>query len=111
MSRPTERTRLFSLDDAKRIVDLFGSIPNASRLLGEPLPEAEMRRALSFKPITPADNDKLRKAWDRWCRYFGLRNDVVDYRWATMENPGRHVLDPVHPRDALVEQAERREAE
>lgn len=100
MSRPTDRTELFSLDDAKRMLSLFGSIPNAFECVAPCVPMDEFRRALKWQGIHPKDADEIREAWGRWRRYFGIRNDVVDYRYTNFANPGRDVGNPLHPRDA-----------
>lgn len=94
--RPT-RTELFDHHDARRIKGLFGTLPNASRHLGHPIPERELRYALNGRGITPKHNDDLSRAWARWLRFFGLRNDGIDYEWDNLDNPGRMNPDPEGP--------------
>jgi len=108
MSRPTDRTDLLSLDDAKRILLLFHSIPHAYECLAPGVDLDEFRLALKWQPIRPEDRDEIAESWHRWCLYFGLRNDVVDYRYSTLDNPGRDVERPIHPRTAEAEISERR---
>ena len=101
--RPRTRTDVFNLDDARRILDLFGTVPNAHTKLAPECPLADVRRALQGKRITPATKAALGASWARWRRYFGLRNDVIDYRWENLDNPGRKQGHNVHPRDIEIE--------
>ncbi len=108
MSRPTDRTELLNLDDAKRILGLFGTIPHAFECLAPNVDLAEFRRALKWQGIRPEDADEIHTAWGRWRRYFGLRNDVLDYAYTSLTNPGRDVDHPLHPRDVEAKLSERR---
>ena len=101
MTRPREKTTLYSLDDGQRILSLFGTVPNARLNLGlvHHLSSMDLRAALTGRPVRPLVAKMVARAWETWRCYFMTRNDVLSYTLTELDNPDRRDL---HPADSAA---------
>ena len=96
MTRPREKTTLYSLDDGRRILSLFGTVPNAlsNLALTHHLSASDLRDALTGQPVRPGTTHMVERAWETWRRYFMTRNDVISFSLHELDNPDRRDTAP-----------------
>jgi hypothetical protein len=78
MPRPTVRTKQLTLDEITAIKGLFGTIKNAMRCLrlGGHVPEADVRRAMAWLPVSHEYGSLIQDRWFEWRKHF-LQEEAV----------------------------------
>lgn len=113
MSRSATRTASMVLDDVNRIVNLFGTVMNAFRMLGLQelgITYAQFYRGMHFESVTPQQKQLIEEAWERW-RFLFIKDEVplsADFTLTADNRDHTPSWHPEHEEEDPDEEAPRR---